>query len=72
MWQDWLWHAILPCVVYAALALAGLFLRTAPRPAMFVIGGTALALLLIGIRNAWDTVTYVVIVDSHRDSTKKE
>jgi hypothetical protein len=28
--------------------------------ALFGIGGMALGLLLIGIRNAWDTVTYVV------------
>ena len=29
-------------------------------PILFVIGGAVLALLLIGIRNAWDTVTYVI------------
>ena len=31
-----------------------------PGSALFVIGGVVLTLLLIGIRNAWDTVTYVV------------
>ncbi len=72
VWQDWLWHAALPCGVYAALALASFFLRTNSRLALFLIGGAALALLLIGIRNAWDTVTYMVTADSHRDSTKRE
>jgi hypothetical protein len=62
VWQDWLWHALLPCGVYAALVLAAAFLRT--RLALFVIAAAALGLLLIGIHNAWDTVTHIVVPDS--------
>jgi hypothetical protein len=29
--------------------------------ALFGIGGVALLLLCIGIHNAWDTVTYVIV-----------
>jgi hypothetical protein len=64
VWADWLWHAILPCKAYAALALSALFVRTYTRPAMFVIGGAALGLLFIGIHNAWDTVTYLITSES--------
>ena len=72
VWGDWLWYAILPCSIYAALAVAALFLRTNTQLAIFLIGAAALGLLLIGIHNAWDTVTYMVIAGSHGDSTKTE
>jgi hypothetical protein len=29
-----------------------------------VIAGSALALLLLGTHNAWDTVTYIVLADA--------
>jgi hypothetical protein len=35
-----------------------------PQPALFVVGAAALGLLLIGIRNAWDTVTYIIVFSS--------
>ena len=62
--EDWLWHVILPCGIHAAIALAAVFLRAATQRALFVIGAAALGLLLIGIHNAWDTVTYMVISSS--------
>jgi len=30
--------------------------------ALFTVGGMSLLLLLIGIHNAWDTVTYIAVV----------
>jgi len=71
-WADWLWYVILPCSLYAALGLAALFLRTTTQVALFVIGGAALGLLLLGIHNAWDTVTYIVVGGSRGDTTKTE
>lgn len=67
VWQDWLWYAVLPCSAYAALALAAAVLRTNTQPALFVIGAAALGLLLIGIHNAWDTVTHIVVRDARDD-----
>jgi hypothetical protein len=69
-WADWLWYAILPGSFYAALALAALFLHTATRLALFGIGGAALGLLLLGIHNAWDTVTYIVVGGSRGTKTE--
>jgi hypothetical protein len=37
---------------------------------MFLIGAAALGLLLIGIHNAWDTVTHIV-VKSDSDATTR-
>ena len=70
--EDWVWYAILPCVVYAVLTAALLILwkKTTTRP-LFVIAGAALALLLIGVRNAWDSVTHLVIVAGQRREGKK-
>jgi hypothetical protein len=61
VWEDWLWYAALPCAVYAALAVTAFFLPTHARIGSFVTGAVALSLLMIGIHNAWDTVTHIVV-----------
>ena len=40
---------------------AGLALPQRPAPALFTIAAAALLLLFIGIHNAWDAVTYMVV-----------
>jgi hypothetical protein len=57
--EDWLWYAALPLVAYTALVVAAIVLPSSPAPALFGIGAVTVLLLFIGIRNAWDTVTYV-------------
>jgi len=59
VWEDWLWHAVLPLIAYALILISAIVLRSFPQRALFVIGATALLLLFIGIHNAWDTVTYI-------------
>ncbi|SRR6266536_1192587 len=61
VWEDWLWHAVLPLIAYALILIAAVLLRSYPQRALFVVGATALLLLFIGIHNAWDTVTYVAV-----------
>ena len=72
VWEDWLWYAVLPCGIYAALALLAFFLRAKTHPALFGIAAVALALLLVGIHNAWDAVTHIVVSNSQREATKTE
>jgi hypothetical protein len=60
VWEDWLWYAALPCLAYGALTFTA-FRRPDSSTTLFVIGGAALGLLLIGIHNAWDTVTHIVV-----------
>ena len=50
--------------------MTALFLRTISLVAMFLIGAAALGLLLIGIHNAWDTVTHIVVT-SDGDATTR-
>jgi hypothetical protein len=61
VFEDWLWHAVLPMVAYAQLAVAGFALSIYPQRILFLVGAAALLLLFIGIHNAWDTVTYITI-----------
>jgi hypothetical protein len=61
VWQDWVWYMALPCVTYGTLTVAAVTLRTRIELATFIAGGVALGLLLIGIHNAWDTVTHIVV-----------
>jgi hypothetical protein len=57
--SDWIWHVALPFVVYAAVAFsAGILLRR-PAAALDVVGVASLALLFIGIRNAWDSAVWI-------------
>ena len=59
--EDWLWHIVLPLTAHATLLAAGLTLVPRPTGALFAIAAAALLLLFIGIHNAWDTVTFLVI-----------
>ena len=66
--EDWLWYVIFPSVSYAALACTAVFLRRSAADAFFVVAAAALGLLLIGIHNAWDTVTHIVMSGSRDDN----
>jgi hypothetical protein len=59
--EDWIWHEILPMAAYAMLFVAAAGLSHDQSWAFFLIGGMLLLLLSIGIHNAWDTVTYMVV-----------
>lgn len=61
VFEDWLWHNILPFLAYAGVAVAAMLLGGHPAPALFWVGAAALLLLFIGIHNSWDTVTYIAI-----------
>jgi hypothetical protein len=62
--EDWVWHVVLPFASYGALTVSAALMVAGSRHALFVIGTSALGLLVIGIHNAWDTVTHVVISGS--------
>ncbi len=56
--EDWIWHALLPLVAYVDFGLAGLWLEGLSSGAQFAIAAGTVLLLLCGIHNAWDAVTY--------------
>src|SRR4051812_31773258 len=59
--EDWVWHFILPPIGYAALLVATILLQSNPIVSLFVVAGTVLLLLFVGIHNAWDSVTYTAL-----------
>ena len=61
VFEDWLWHSILPFCAYGVMTIAAFVLRHRPEEALFLVGGAALLLVFIGIHNAWDTVTFVAL-----------
>ena len=46
-------------------------LRKDPEHSLFAIGAAVLVLVLIGIHNAWDTVTYVTVARPERKEAQK-
>jgi hypothetical protein len=62
VFEDRLFHVYLPFTAYAILAGSACAAYSHPRVALFIVGAAALLLLLIGIHNAWDIVTYHVFV----------
>ena len=63
VFEDWLFHAVLPIAAYAALGISALAAVSSTRDALFGIGTAGLLLLFTGIHNAWDAVAYHVIVN---------
>jgi hypothetical protein len=66
---DWFWYVALPLIAYAGLTAEGIVLSWNIRWCLFLIAPTTLLLLFIGIRNSWDTVTYVAVDRQIRDRT---
>src|ERR1700688_896533 len=61
VFEDWVWHIALPLAAQATLLAAGLALVRHPNGALYTIAAAALLLLFIGLHNAWDTVTFLVL-----------
>jgi hypothetical protein len=59
--EDLVWFTILPLVAYGVIVIGSVLLPFVPIQAMFVIAAGVLLLIIIGIRNAWDIVTYLAI-----------
>lgn len=70
--EDWLFHVVLPFVAYATLASSAYFLLLGDHNTLFANAAAGLLLLVIGIHNAWDAVTYHVFVSKHKSSENRQ
>jgi len=68
--EDWIWHLVMPLAAYAMLFVGAAGLSHDQTWSLFLIGAAVLLLLFIGIHNAWDTVTYMVM--NRTESQDKE
>ena len=71
IFEDWLFHCLLPLVAYALLALSAFAATSYARQALFCVGGAALLLLFASIHNAWDNVSYHVFVHRTKGSAEQ-
>jgi len=60
VFEDWLFHFILPLAAYVVLTASAVVAHTHARDALLGVGTATLLLLFVGIHNAWDAVTYHV------------
>jgi hypothetical protein len=72
VFEDWLFHLVLPVVAYAILTVSAFSAPSYPREALFGVGAAALLLLFSGIHNAWDSVAYHVFVNRGNANAERQ
>ncbi len=70
--EDWLWYLVLPLLAHVLLIVAAFMLPKNPSPALYIVAGAMLLLLLVGIRNAWDNVTFLAVERAHSETSSKK
>jgi hypothetical protein len=72
VFEDYLFHMVLPLAAYAVLAASALPEHSYSNRAFFGVAATAVILLFVGIHNAWDAVTYHVYAISKKRQLEKK
>jgi hypothetical protein len=70
--SDWLWYVTFPLIAYIVLIVAAIVLPANPVLALYIISAAMVMLLFLGIRNAWDLVTYFAVALSRSENTSRE
>jgi hypothetical protein len=66
VFEDWLFHAILPLAAYLTLFILAFVAIWHIQLSLFIGAAATLALLFTGIHNAWDAVTWHVFDKSRK------
>jgi len=66
VFEDWLWHTVLPLIAYALILIAAGLLASHSQRVLFLVALATLLLLFVGIHNSWDTITYFAIKASKK------
>jgi hypothetical protein len=59
--EDWIWHVVFPFVSYAFLLVMSALIPSRTAMALYGIAAVVVALLFIGIHNAWDSAMYIAV-----------
>lgn len=70
--EDWFWYAGLPVLAYVMLGVAAILAWSLAGWPLFLIAAMSVLFLFMGIRNSWDTVTYVALKHTQRSSERAE
>jgi len=63
--EDWLWYIIFPLLANSSLMVAAFVLSKDSSSALYILAAAMMLLLLVGIRNAWDMVTFLAVERAH-------
>lgn len=69
--EDWIFYTALPMAAHSVLLVSAIFLWFNPEIALFGIAVTSLAFLFLGLRNSWDTVTYIAVRKNQQENSDK-
>jgi len=69
--EDWLWYMAFPLLAHVLLIVAAFVLLKNPSLALYMVGSVMMLLLLVGIRNAWDMVTFLAVERSHSENKNR-
>jgi len=61
-----------PLLAHVLLIVAAFVLPKNPSSALYIVGSAMMLLLLVGIRNAWDMVTFLAVERAHSENTNRE
>lgn len=70
--EDWFWYAGVPLLAYVVLGVAALLAWSLAGWSLFVVAAISVLFLILGIRNSWDTVTYVALWHGRRPGESGE
>ena len=70
--EDWLWYMAFPLIANILLIVVAFVLPKNPSLALYIIGSAMMLLLLVGIRNAWDMVTFLAVERAHSEKKSRD
>ena len=70
--EDWLWYMAFPFLAHILLLVAAFVLLKNPSLALYIVAAAMMLLLLVGIRNAWDMVTFLAVERAHSEKKSQE
>jgi hypothetical protein len=70
--EDWLWYMALPLLAHILLIVAAFVLSKNPSSSLYIVASAMMLLLIVGIRNAWDMVTFLAVERAHAENKSTE
>ncbi len=69
--EDWVWYIIVPLLGHMTLLGAAILIQWNAAWSLVMVASDALVFLFLGVRNSWDTVTFIAIQHGSRVSSEK-
>ena len=69
--EDWLWYMAFPLLANTLLIIAAFVLPKNPSTGPYIVGSGTILLLIVGIRNAWDMVTFLAVERAHSENKSR-